>query len=295
MKSMTGFGRAESRSSSGLNFFTEISSVNRKQLEIRLSMPGELNCFEPAIRKTVASRISRGALSVRINIVYEAEAVCRSMKINELLFEHVAGQCRALQTRHSIDGAVTVGDILRVPGVLETVSPDLSAPNIEKALMESVNSALDAFVSMRRDEGLVLKEDIAGRLALLKDILTRIAPLVKTVPAQVSEKLRKRLEDSELELNIDEERLAREVVFYADRMDVSEELTRLESHLEQFDSFLADADEKPVGRSMDFLIQEIMREITTLSNKAASPELSPLSVQFKTELEKIREQVQNIE
>ena len=146
---------------------------------------------------------------------------------------------------------------------------------------------------MRDREGVILAEDLSSRREILEKLLAAIKPLAAAIPGQLKTKLMEKIVEEGLPVDVNDERLLKEVLFYADKADVTEEITRLESHFRQFDAFLKA--EEPVGRSLDFLLQEMFREITTLGNKAGCGEITPLIVKFKSELEKLREQIQNVE
>jgi uncharacterized protein (TIGR00255 family) len=294
MKSMTGFGRGEANAAGkGVSFCVEILSVNRKQLDVRSNLPRELAGFEPLLKKLTSEKINRGAVSVSVKINYTSASASK-ISLNKYLAEDIIRKAANLQERFDIPGELTISDIINIPGILEDSAQNLEAPELEDAFSKAVNKALDALLSMRSDEGKLLKKDLMKRLKALRAILADIEPPAKEIPKRQKERLLQHLKDADISANPDDERILREVVIYCDKMDVSEEITRLKSHFIQFDDFLED-NKNPIGRSMDFLSQEINREITTLGNKAADTSVSPLVVKFKTELEKIREQVQNIE
>jgi uncharacterized protein (TIGR00255 family) len=294
MKSMTGFGRGEATTEkNGISFCIEILSVNRKQLDVRSNLPRELAEFEPLLKKLTAAKISRGSVSVSVKFDCASSPTAK-VSLNKYLARDLIRKANYLQESFDIPGELSISDIVNMPGILEATPQSFKMQDIEKAFTSAVNSALDSLLQMRMEEGKILKKDLRKRLKSLAKIADEIAPLAKEIPERQKERLLQLLKDADLPATPEDERILREIVIYCDRMDVSEELTRLKSHFTQFDEFLED-DENPVGRSMDFLTQEINREITTLGNKAGDTKVSPLVVKFKTELEKIREQVQNIE
>ena len=295
MRSMTGFGRGEASSSDGgMSFVTEISSVNRKQLEIRLALPRELSEFEPLVRNAVSGIVSRGMINVSVRAVYSG-CSCKNYSFNENLAGMLLKRFAEFQKKNCIPGTLTISDLASIEGIVEESTPELDQEAAEKALIDSVRSALGALVSMRDKEGAALGTDLAGKLELLKNLLDTIEPAASEIPAKQIERLTKKLKDAELPVEPDDERLLRELVIFSDRSDVSEEITRLRSHFAQFADFIADKSQDCSGRSLDFLIQEMNREINTLGNKALDTSVSPLVVKMKTELEKIREQIQNVE
>ena len=295
MKSMTGFGRgAAVNAENGIAFNVEISSVNRKQLEIRPSLPREISSYEPLLRSLISEKISRGYISVSVNLELNASALQKTVRINDGLAVALAKKCRSLKDKLELGGELQIGHILSLPGVVESGFPDYNVTPLQETFVKAMKIALEAILKMRAEEGECLKADMAERIDILKTIAKKIAPLTEGIPGKQRDKLIQKLKEAGLPLDHDDDRIIREIVIFADKSDVSEEITRLGSHISQFHDFLA-ADDKPVGRSLDFVTQEINREITTLGNKAADPAVSPLVVHFKTELEKIREQVQNIE
>jgi uncharacterized protein (TIGR00255 family) len=187
---------------------------------------------------------------------------------------------------------VDVASLLNLPGVFGSAGPR-DAEEVMPALNAALEQALAGFNAMRECEGAALQRELAGRLEGLRGRLAEIEPQTAGLAEAAKAKILARLAEEKLPVDLNDERFLREVLFYADRSDVTEEITRLNSHICQFKNFLND--EKPVGRSLDFLLQEFFREITTLGNKAGASEVSPLVVAFKSELEKLREQIQNVE
>ena len=298
MKSMTGFGRGSASSEPlGVGFRSEISSVNRKQFELKVLLSREVSLYEPKLRMLVSERVNRGSLLLRVDLErFSSQGLTHSgpLRINESAVEAILSKTKSLQKAMKIPGELEIGQILALPGVVEQSFLDFGMPEIESILCQAVVEAIDNMLKMRETEGANLKKDIESRIQTLSDLVDQIEPLAKLAPEIQRERLLQRLRDAGLPAEYDDERLLRELVIFADRSDVTEEIIRLRSHFIHFRKFLANGS-APVGRSLDFMIQEISRESTTLGNKAPGAELSPLVVQFKTELEKIREQVQNIE
>ncbi len=290
MLSMTGFGKGEAVFKGDSRFVAEISAVNRKQLEIRLALPPEFASFETAARKLISEAVSRGAVQLRVTF---SGAGAAASPVNRPLLEALVQESIEVRRKFGLPADVEVEVLLRVPGVVGGVAPDLEDPEVLSAFEQAVRSALEEFRRMRAAEGEALKQDFLARLKELERLLGEIEPLVDGLDRVIRQRLLDKLSAADLPVAVDDERLLKEVLFYADRSDVTEEITRLHSHFGQFRRFL-DSD-KPVGRSLDFLMQEFFREITTLANKAGVPEVSPLAVAFKSELEKLREQIQNVE
>jgi uncharacterized protein (TIGR00255 family) len=290
---MTGYGFSEHRCNSGVTFSVEVFSVNKKNLELRVSLPKEALQLEPFVRQIASKRLSRGFITIRINIKAEESFLKDSVKINEPLAHVYLKKIRNLQERHDIPGDIGIVDIIKLPGVIEDELESSEFMKSEEELRMSVNAALDKLMEMRSQEGESLKKDIEGRISLLESIVVKVMPMAEKIPGLQKEQLLKRLNESGLQIDSSDERLLRELIIFSDKSDVTEEITRLKSHFKQFREFMDKTE--PCGRSLDFLTQELQREITTVGNKALQSEITPLIVEFKTELEKVREQIQNIE
>jgi len=295
MKSMTGFGRSEILDkTSGLNFSVEVSTVNRKQLEVRANLPRELNSYEPVVRKLVGSKLKRGSVNVRVETSCSTTAVNRSININEKVAAAYVRKANQLKEHLQLGGSLDINEILNLPGVIDPQPLDLEQEETKSYFEQVIGDALDNLVTMRSEEGKALYTDLLNRVDSLDNLVAEIEPLAENIPEILKAKLLQKLKDADLEIDLEDDRVLRELIIYSDKTDVSEELTRLKSHFEQFKTIMA-KDDEAIGRSLDFMTQELHREITTLGNKASGTETSPLVVQFKTELEKIREQVQNVE
>lgn len=291
--SMTGFGKGGAQSNTPQCTVTaEITSVNRKQLEIRWNLPREFAAWEVDLRSVVGKKLSRGAVNARVTVEFHGSEAANAV-INQALLEKLIETADHANAKYELNNSIDIAGLMQVPGVVEPVAPDSESEELKAAAIQAVNAALDNLIAMRVKEGAELEKDLRGRLELLKQFLAKIKPLAAGVPAALKQKLMEKITAENLPVDPNDERLLKEVLLYADKSDITEEITRLESHFRQFDGFLA-ANE-PVGRSLDFLLQEMFREITTLGNKAGSSEITPIVVAFKSELEKIREQVQNIE
>ncbi|MDB6140043.1 MAG: hypothetical protein JWO94_3115 [Verrucomicrobiaceae bacterium] len=291
MNSMTGFGRADA-AGEGVTWCVELSSVNRKQLEVVVSLPRELNDLELQVRNEVSARCSRG----RVNVHVRGDAMHgggNRLKVDEALALQYAAAFERLGEVLNRPGLRDSLDPLRWPGVIElertTVEPETAWLLIEEALREAMKS----FLAMRAAEGANLRQDIETRLAKLEVLLVSISAKAAEVPQIHRKALMQRLQEAGLPVDLTDERLIKEIALYADRCDISEELTRARSHLDQFAKYLAA--KEAMGRSMDFLTQELGREINTMGSKANNAELAHLVVAAKSEIEKVREQIQNVE
>ncbi|MGB2266676.1 MAG: YicC/YloC family endoribonuclease [Akkermansiaceae bacterium] len=288
---MTGFGRAEHATKNTVAR-VEASSVNRKQGEVVIQLPRAHAELEASLRKDVMERLSRGRVHVSIQIE-KPDGVTGAMRINTSL-------ARALETAfgqlsEAIDREVkpSSADFLRVSDILQFDDETVNTDHALEAIKPALETALDQMIAMRAQEGKHLQDDIEARIATLEAAAGEIATHAPSVLLRHRENLHRRLTESGLEINLEDERIIKEIALFADRCDITEEITRLESHFEKFRSLLA-ADE-PVGRPLDFLCQELNREFNTIGSKANDATLAQLIVHAKTELEKIREQVQNIE
>ncbi|MFT3991244.1 MAG: YicC/YloC family endoribonuclease [Luteolibacter sp.] len=290
MHSMTGFGRG-SATSEPWQATVEISSVNRKQAEVVVQAPRELNELEARIRKSVLSAVSRGR--VQVSILIERANTTASVKVDHSLalgFEAAFTELSKVLSRAVLPNAA---DFLRQPGIITVGSAEMDAEAAWLAISPALGDALQQLISMRAREGSDLKNDFLGRLSTLETFAEKIADQAPFRPVRQREVLTKRLRDAGLELDVSDERVVRELALFADRCDVSEELTRLDSHFAKFREYL-DASEPP-GRALDFLCQELFREFNTIGSKANDAAIAQTIVEAKTELEKIREQAQNVE
>ena len=291
MYSMTGFGRAEGVDH-GVALRFEISSVNRKQFDVKFSLPKELAIYEGTLRANLAKRLTRGSIMVRAELNYLEDAPAAS-RIDHAFLNTVIREAREAAEKNGLDPAMSIGQVLAVPGVVVPASSLSSSPEFETFLLSVFDSALDRHIEMRRTEGAALERDILARIDEFESLVARIRALTPGLPEQQAARMRERLKDAGFNAEADDERMLREFVIFADRLDVTEELTRLDTHFKHFRSLAAGGGSP--GRSLDFLMQEMFREINTLGNKAGTAEISPLVVAVKTGLEKVREQIQNIE
>ncbi len=291
MRSMTGYGRGEAESA-GVKMSVELSTVNRKQSEIAINLPRDLNELETRIRRAINARISRGRTNVLLAHHPSADGA-RRLALDVDLARSYHNAMRALQKKIGAAGQITIDTILQAPGVMrppeEAIEPDRAWPAVERAL----ESALNDLIKMREREGRHLARDLMHRVKTTRRLLKEIRELHPAVVKKFRTALSERIERTGLPIGKDDERLAKEIFLFADRSDVSEELTRLESHLAQFRHHLRK--QEPVGRTLEFIVQEIFRELNTLGAKANDADISQRVVACKTELEKIREQVQNLE
>lgn len=291
MKSMTGFGRGEA-TLDGLKFRVEISSVNRKQTDIVINLPRALSQLDAKVREKVNAAVSRG----RVNVFIACESASDGstvLKVDEALARQYHEAMLTLSAKLGTELTLQGSDLLRAPGIMTLseveVSPDDAWAGIEQAL----GSALEELIRARSREGEHLRKDMLERLETLKNEVASVRALAPEVVVHYRNNLKRRLAEADIEIDLADERIVREIGLFADRCDVSEELTRLECHFTQFTEFLRGSE--PSGRAMDFLSQELNRELNTIGSKANNAQIAQHIVNCKSELEKIREQVQNVE
>lgn len=290
MRSMTGFGKGEGVAG-GVTVSVEIASVNRKQLDIRINADCAFSSLEPEFRKRIGAVLSRGAVNLRVAVRNSGGAA----PLNRELLAALGREILTLRADFGLPRAVDFETLLTVPGVLGSATVDTGeTPERDTAVLAALDVALDAFQEMRTREGVMLLRDLSDRRDRLKTLLGTIRPMTAAQGAAQKQRLLDKLAADNLPVSPEDERFQRELLYYLDKSDVSEELARLDSHFVQLERFFTES-AQPVGRSLDFLIQEMFREITTLGNKVSGPDFTPLVVEFKTELEKLREQVQNVE
>jgi uncharacterized protein (TIGR00255 family) len=291
MRSMTGYGRGEA-DHAGTKFSVELNSVNRKQSDIVINLPRDLAELEPRIRQTINESISRGRTNATITF-HNGPNGARNLALDTELARSYHEAMRTLQRELNAPGEITIGIILQAPGVMrfpeQVVNVEEAWPSIGRAL----SAALADLIKMREREGKHLAKDLIHRLKAMRKKLKEIRALHPDVVKRYRASLLDRIEKAGLPVASDDERLLKEISFFADRADVSEELTRLESHLAQFAHHLRR--KEPVGRTLEFITQEIFRELNTLGAKAYDAAISQRVIACKAELEKIREQVQNLE
>ena len=290
---MTGFGRGEI-TEAGLKVTVELGTVNRKQFDCNVALPRELICLESKLQGLLHARILRGYVKGSVTIA-AADSTVSALPLAALKAELAALRAAAPELKLKDD--LKLSDLLRFPDVFrssvaEETDPLTLWPLIEKA----AGAALDQLCAMRKREGATLEKDLRQRFAALKAISESIKPIAREVPRHYQEQLKKHLAELLKPADataVDPELVAHEVALFADHCDISEELTRLDSHFTQTDKAFAEG--TGAGRTLDFLCQEFFREINTTGSKANDAEISQRVIAFKAGLEAIREQVQNIE
>lgn len=291
IKSMTGYGKAEAHSAGG-RLIAEIRSVNHRYGEIYVKLPRPFMAFENDVRKCVGGRLKRG----KIEVFIQQEGVAGLGTLPALNIPLARAYQEAflkMKDELGLDEPVTLGLIASQRDVLSAGEGEEMPETIREELLAAVASAVESLDAMRLREGAELLADLRGRRETLASLIERVAERAPQVVAEAAKRMKERVAQLAGENGVDEGRLAQEIAFLADRCDITEELVRFASHLRQFDETLLL--EEPVGRKLDFLLQELNREVNTIGSKANDAETASYVVQLKAELEKIREQVQNIE
>jgi uncharacterized protein (TIGR00255 family) len=293
MRSMTGYGFGES-AHDGCKVTVEISSVNRRQAEISVNLPRDLDVLEARIRDEINRRVSRGRISVRVTLHAGENRRAAAVRVNRALAATYAREFASLAQELDLEGKPSLDAVLRAPGVLETNDEIEDAESYWPSVSAALSEALEQMVQMRQHEGAHLGRDLESRLERLRQSTLAVRQRAPQVAEHYRRQLEERIAAAGLRFSPDDqERLLKEVALFADRSDITEELTRLESHFAQFSK--AVTSEEPVGRALDFLVQEMHREVNTIGAKANDAEIAHEVVQLKAELERIREQVQNLE
>ena len=290
IKSMTGFGRS-SYEIDGRKYIVEIKSVNHKYSDISIKLPRVLISFEDRIRKQISSNISRGKVDVFVSFEDYSNKIT-NIKINKSLAKEYLKQLKELSEETNLDFSPSIIDISKLPDVLKIEELEEST-QISKELEIAILEATKNFIEMREAEGQKLIIDIKKRVDLIQVKTEEISTLSSTLVQEYIEKLEMRIKEILKTDVVDEVRLAQEVVIYSDKCSIEVELTRLKSHISQFNKLLNC--DSPIGKKFDFLVQEMNREVNTIASKANSLEITNRVIEIKTEIENIREQIQNIE
>jgi uncharacterized protein (TIGR00255 family) len=291
MRSMTGYGRGET-DHAGTKFSVELNSVNRKQSDVVINLPRDLAELEPRIRQTINESISRGRTNATVS-VHSGANDARNLALNTELARSYHEAMHALQKELDTPGEITINTILQAPGVMRFPEQAQNAEDAWPPVESALRAALADLIKMREREGKHLAKDLIHRLKAIRKKLKEVRALHPDVVERYRAALLDRIEKAGVPIAGDDERMLKEITFFADRSDVSEELTRLDSHLAQFAHHLRS--KEPVGRTLEFITQEIFRELNTLGAKANDAAISQRVIACKAELEKVREQLQNLE
>ncbi len=290
MKSMTGFGRCE-MTEEGVVVALQVSSVNRKNLEVACSLPKSLQHLDRVVQERVRGVAARGRFQFSIEINRD-DAASGGLPSDSQIDAAIV-RLKQIAERHGSEFVVDSQLLVALSRLLEGEGVDMPEGVVERLLLGAVEKALDQLVAMRAREGAALKADLSVRSDRLAMIVSRVKELAPGMVSQYRESLLVRLGQAGLEFDLEDERVLKEIALFADRCDISEEVTRLESHFSQLSGLLEKGE--PVGRPLEFLLQEISREINTTGSKASLIEISKCVMEMKNEMERIREQVANVE
>lgn len=291
IKSMTGYGNAEV-SRGGIKWDLQISSVNRKQFDLRLAIPRELAILEARITELVHSSVSRGSVLVSIKTAGTTTSGSKVFTDHSLAQSYIQ-EAKRMANKLAIKNDLGVRAVLSMPGVTRLSTPGDDPESVWRIIKPGLVKALAMHNKSRLAEGARLEKYVRRRLALLENIAKEIAKLAPKVLLRYRENLKQRVEQAGIDTSAFHDALAREMVLFADKSDISEEMARLHSHFRQADEIMKGS--RLSGRPLDFLCQEFLREINTIGSKANDASITSCVVKFKSELEAVREQVQNVE
>lgn len=291
IQSMTGFGEGKV-SSKGVSIITELSSVNRKQLDIQIHIPRNMVFLEPIVQKEIKKVIFRGRITGSLQLK-DVSAASAKININHKLAKEYKEAFRIAAKKIGAENNISFDMIMRQSDIIQVQANMPHKDIFEKSALQSLRKALKELKRMRNIEGEELAQDIKTRLKSLEKITNIISGRAPKLVVHYQKKLLSRLKEYGVDELPKDERIFKEIALFSDRSDISEELTRIFSHIKQINTLLYS--NKPAGRPVDFLCQELFREINTIGSKAPDIQLTKAVVKFKTELERIREQVQNVE
>lgn len=291
IRSMTGYGKA-SLIVEGREYQVEIKSVNHRYLDINIKMPRTLGYLEETIKKQISEKIKRGKIDVFITFENNSQEG-KDIKINKELAKIYINQLKELAQEENISSNIEVIDIAKFPDVL-TIKIEQEDEKIKNEILQVTKDATDKIIEMKNIEGQKISQDLLARIGKIENKIEEISKKSTGLIEEYVVKLEKRIKEILKTEEIDKSRIAQEVVIYADKCSVEEEITRLKSHIYQFKNLIADNNET-IGKKLDFIIQEMNRETNTIGSKANNLEITNGVIDIKTELEDIREQTQNIE
>ena len=290
--SMTGFGRGTAVAG-GVRAEVELSSVNRKQLDVRVNLPRGLISLDSLVYARIHEAVSRGNVTGNVKLALTGGAAAQALTVDANLAAESLRKLRRVAKRLRLRDDLSLRSLLQIPDVVRRATPEEDTERAWQVVAKALTQALRGLGAMRRAEGQALERHLQAEFRHLAKHLQAIRRRAPALPAHYRQILLKRIAEAGVPMSTDDPQLQKEVAFMADRCDISEEIVRLDSHFDQAAKFMQSA--KPVGRAMDFLCQEMFREINTLGSKANDHVISRHVVQFKATLECVREQVQNVE
>ena len=292
IKSMTAYGRGEYNQGTSV-FTVELKSLNNRFRDIILRMPRTLQALEDEIRSHVSSRVRRGRVEVSIQMETNSGEGEYQLELNSPLVKSYLRIFRELDEEYGLDEKVSPDSLCQMKDIIIFKAPDVEIDDVRPGLQEVLGLAVESLDKMKMMEGKAIEEDFLKRLKIIEEYLNDIEENAPKIVDEYKKRLEAKIQRISGGMELDETRLIQEVAIFADRCDITEEIVRFRSHLKQFRIFMSKDDS--IGRRLDFLIQEINREVNTIGSKATDPFISPKVVEIKAELEKLREQVQNVE
>ena len=292
IRSMTSFGRSSSEEGQKRVFTVEMKSVNSRYLDVNIRMPKTLISLEEEIRKMISNSLNRGKVDVFINLKnYNDGSGIPKVDIN--LAQGYLECLKEIEAKLGVKNDVSVMQIARFPEVITVVEEEDKIEAVWQELKPLINDSLDMMIGMREVEGNKLKEDILSKITVIEELVSKVEEFADTIPKTFKIRLEERIKELLGNVDIDENRVAMEVCMLADKATVDEEIIRLRSHINQVRETLTL--KEPVGRKLDFIVQEMNRETNTIGSKSSDIQMTNIVIDIKNILEKIREQVQNIE
>ena len=293
LNSMTGYGEAEGEVN-GVSYAAEIKTLNNRYLKTIVKLPDAMAFLEESIEKLLRNNLSRGTVNYVLRV--KDTSANALFDINERALRAVMERLNGVRSSADIDGTIDISSLLSLPGIIRPTVPDEDmAEQIKQIVLDVSQKAIDKLKQMRAAEGNFLKDDLGSHCQAIKQELEKIRARSAVVMQGCAKRLKKRVDEllAEAKLKLDEETLAREVAVLADRSDISEEITRLDSHLQRFAESCQSNDQ--AGRKLDFISQEMLREANTIASKASDTEIIRHVVNIKCRVDRIKEQVQNVE
>lgn len=292
IRSMTGYGK-QNLSVEGREYQIEIKSVNHRYLDINVKIPKAISYLEETIKKEISNKIKRGKIDVFVSFENNSEEG-RKIEINKQLAKLYIEQLKELAQEEKIESNIEVMDIAKIPDVL-TIKVDEENSKIKDEIKEVTQGAVTRILDMKNIEGEKISQDLLQRIRNIQSKIVEISAKSTGLIEEYVVKLEKRVKELLKNDEVDKTRLAQEVVIYADKCSIEEEITRLKSHIFQFENLISNNQDGAIGKKLDFIIQEMNRETNTIGSKANNLEITNGVIDIKTEIEDIREQVQNIE
>lgn len=292
MKSMTGYGKGEAIIG-GKTVIVELKSVNHRFLDISVKMPSFIAFAEDSIRKLLQSKLSRGHIDCYVSVYNSGIVSSKEYCANYPQIESYLSVANGISAKYSIDNDINVSEIMKLPGVLVEKQNDDDQEQMLEIIHSALDSAIKGLITMRAKEGENLRAVIHKHLEVISDHSQSISIYAPMVVESYREKLKNRVQEYLQNVTVDESKLLTEVATYSDKVNIDEEINRLFSHISQFIDMTST--DQPIGKKLDFLVQEMNREVNTIGSKANFTDITKCVVELKNELEKLREQIQNIE